>query len=78
MSSMFEIIDASMNLFSIESIHFQGDSGGPLQKFHHKHLCMYTIVGVTSFGRYCGTRTPGVYTRVYSYVDWIENIVWPN
>lgn len=40
---------------------------------------MYTIVGVTSFGKSCGTiGVPGVYTRIYAYNDWIENIVWPN
>lgn len=56
----------------------QGDSGGPLQVFHHEYFCMYSIVGITSFGLSCGTKVPGVYTRVYPYLDWIENIVWVN
>lgn len=57
----------------------QGDSGGPAQIYHSSVSCMYTIVGVTSFGKVCGTEgVPGVYTRVYSYLDWIENIVWPS
>lgn len=43
----------------------QGDSGGPLVQSG-------TLVGVTSFGRGCARRgTPGVYTRVSHYVDWI-------
>lgn len=61
------------------SIFSQGDSGGPIQTNHGHVSCMYTIEGVTSFGKVCGTKgVPGVYTRVYSYLKWIENIVWPN
>lgn len=62
----------------------QGDSGGPLQVSTKNYTldstepyCMYKIVGVTSFGKACGFH-PGVYTRVYHYVPWIEGIVWPN
>lgn len=63
----------------INCANFQGDSGGPLQSYHTSVSCMYIIDGVTSFGKSCGTLgIPGVYTRVYSYLDWIENIVWPN
>ncbi|XP_028173554.1 serine protease persephone-like [Ostrinia nubilalis] len=54
----------------------QGDSGGPLQISESD--VTYRLVGVTSFGKGCGTTTPGVYTRVAHYIDWIENIVWPN
>ncbi|XP_055312102.1 serine protease snake-like [Sitodiplosis mosellana] len=57
----------------------QGDSGGPLQTFHPYVKCMYTIAGITSFAKQCGDlNAPGVYTRVYNFLDWIENIVWPN
>lgn len=50
----------------------EGDSGGPLQVYHEVH-CMYKVVGITSFGKGCGNAgTPGVYTRVSKYVDWIE------
>uniref|UniRef100_A0AAG5CWD4 Peptidase S1 domain-containing protein n=1 Tax=Anopheles atroparvus TaxID=41427 RepID=A0AAG5CWD4_ANOAO len=46
----------------------EGDSGGPLQLM---------LVGVTSNGGICGTvNRPGIYTRVSSYVDWIEGVVW--
>ncbi|RVE47617.1 hypothetical protein evm_007714 [Chilo suppressalis] len=67
----------------------QGDSGGPLQirmKLPQKNRrcdltnsCrrMYHIIGVTSFGVGCALpNLPGVYTRVSSYLDWIEGIVW--
>lgn len=50
----------------------EGDSGGPLQIYHDIY-CMYKIVGVTSFGKGCGTAgLPGIYARVSNYIDWIE------
>ncbi|KYN33194.1 Serine protease snake [Trachymyrmex septentrionalis] len=56
----------------------QGDSGGPLQRILAEPYCMYSIVGVTSFGKFCAFKlSPAIYTRVSSYLDWIENIVWP-
>lgn len=40
--------------------------------------CMYNIVGVTSFGKFCGFASSyGVYTNVTSFVEFIERIVWP-
>ncbi|XP_055594342.1 venom protease-like [Uranotaenia lowii] len=56
----------------------QGDSGGPLQIYNDENVyCTYTIIGVTSFGKYCGLAgTPGVYTKVYSYISWIENLIF--
>lgn len=49
-----------------------GDSGGPLQVYH-KLQCMYSILGVVSFGNGCAVKgSPGVYTRVSNYIDWIE------
>ncbi|KAL6963288.1 serine-type endopeptidase [Sarracenia purpurea var. burkii] len=55
----------------------QGDSGGPMQTI--QSICMWKIVGVTSFGPgICGnTEDPGVYTRVAYYISWIQSIVWP-
>ncbi|XP_028893738.2 serine protease snake [Zeugodacus cucurbitae] len=54
-----------------------GDSGGPLLAYHPNYPCMYTIVGITSHGIGCGAPDqPGIYTRVYNYIDWIRNIVW--
>jgi len=34
---------------------------------------MYNIVGIGSFGAGCS----GIYTKVFMYTDWIENVVWP-
>lgn len=63
-----------------------GDSGGPLQIRHpdeKNNYCQYIIVGVTSTGHYCFPRkrlaqakTASVYTRVWSYLNWIECNVW--
>ncbi|XP_063543888.1 trypsin-1-like [Cydia strobilella] len=55
----------------------QGDSGGPLTIQNRQIHCMYTVVGVTSFGKGCGNiGDPGMYTKVSHYVDWIESIVF--
>lgn len=51
----------------------EGDSGGPLQI---KQDGRQKLVGVTSFGAGCGSGKPGVYTRVASFIGWIESIVW--
>jgi len=55
-----------------------GDSGGPIQLSTKANPCLFHIIGVTSFGSpFCGLKnSPGVYTRVSSYLDWIENKVW--
>ncbi|BES89004.1 serine protease [Nesidiocoris tenuis] len=55
----------------------QGDSGGPLQAYLPRNRCMSQVLGITSFGKVCGTGVPGVYTKVSPYLTWIENIVWP-
>ncbi|XP_046382730.1 serine protease snake-like [Ischnura elegans] len=56
----------------------QGDSGGPLMYATYR-TCMYEIWGVTSFGKVCSfANSPSVYTKVSAFVEWIENIVWPN
>lgn len=56
----------------------QGDSGAPIQVVSRENSCIFHIVGVTSFGKNCGdVGRPAVYTRVSSYIDWIESIVWP-
>ncbi|CRL05174.1 CLUMA_CG018012, isoform A [Clunio marinus] len=55
-----------------------GDSGGPIQVTTPVNKCLFHIIGVTSFGSpFCGLRnSPGVYTRVSSFLDWIEEKVW--
>ncbi|XP_011642170.1 serine protease persephone-like isoform X1 [Pogonomyrmex barbatus] len=51
-----------------------GDSGGPLLMLVGSS---HSIIGVTAFGQSCGGSTPGVYTAIYSYLEWIEEEVWP-
>lgn len=37
------------------------------------------LIGITSMGSVCGDLDiPGLYTKVFPYLDWIEEIVWPN
>lgn len=55
-----------------------GDDGGPIQVFEGNSN-VATIVGVVSFGyEPCGSVFPSIYTRVATYLDWIERNVWPN
>lgn len=56
----------------------QGDSGGPLQYFTDSSEKVATVAGIISFGQFCGTSFPSIYTRVSHYIDWIETIVWPD
>uniref|UniRef100_A0A8C0B7E1 Transmembrane serine protease 4 n=1 Tax=Buteo japonicus TaxID=224669 RepID=A0A8C0B7E1_9AVES len=50
----------------------QGDSGGPLL-YSGRH---WQVVGIVSWGQGCGTpSTPGVYTSVRAYLNWIY-AVW--
>ena len=51
----------------------QGDSGGPL-------ICVENntpiLRGIVSFGKGCGRPgLPGIYTRVSTYIDWIDDTI---
>lgn len=54
-----------------------GDSGGPIFVQHPRFNCLKVLIGITSYGRVCGSRgQPSVYTKVHLYTNWIESIVW--
>lgn len=48
-----------------------GDSGGPL-------VANNVAIGVVSWGIACATGKPDVYVRVYSFANWIDNIISAN
>ncbi|XP_037697539.1 transmembrane protease serine 4 [Choloepus didactylus] len=49
----------------------QGDSGGPLMY----HSDQWQVVGIVSWGQGCGDpHTPGVYTKVTAYLNWIYSV----
>lgn len=43
-----------------------------------RYRCMYLQEGIYSFGTpFCDNTIPSVYTRVSSFLSWIQSIVWP-
>lgn len=51
----------------------QGDSGGPLYSLSVLSGRLFNVSAITSLGIGCGSGlTPGVYTSVAEYVDWIQ------
>lgn len=62
-----------VNILNIDTC--KGDSGGPLMYFSPVRQ-RFELVGIISFGTGCGDADhAGVYTRVSSYLDWIESII---
>lgn len=60
-------------------LEFQILDGAPLQTLQHNDQCMYTVLGLSHFKPTFGLmKVPLVFTRIYPYLSWIEQIVWPN
>lgn len=55
----------------------QGDSGGPvLTRVSVFSKKISYVIGITSFGSFCASGVPAVYTRISEFRTWIEGIVW--
>lgn len=52
----------------------QGDSGGPIVL---RETNKDTLLGATSYGAGCASRTPGVYAKISDYLDFIEQHAKP-
>lgn len=59
------IFPTSYVIYVFGYFHFQGDSGGPLAENGK-------VVGIVSWGMPCARGYPDVYTRVFSFKNWIE------
>ncbi|XP_013138646.1 PREDICTED: venom serine protease Bi-VSP-like [Papilio polytes] len=58
----------------------KGDSGGPLMTMSSIYVpCSYFVVGIVSWGSWCGVNLHGSYTNVSydKYQEWIVENVWP-
>jgi len=64
------ICAGASNMFTEDSC--QGDSGGPLSVANNQGTG-YLLAGIVSFGNGCAAGTPGVYTRVANYTNWINS-----
>ena len=51
----------------------QGDSGGPMVYENRNDFKAY-LIGIISFGPVpCGNGKPGIYTKISSWMDWIQD-----
>lgn len=50
----------------------KGDSGGPLKV---KIGDTFYVVGINSFNLACGSSFPSFYTKVSSYIEWIQEVI---
>ncbi|XP_058457823.1 serine protease snake-like [Malaya genurostris] len=73
------IIDSQMCVGSFDGRDTcKGDSGGPLQVKTEQQGCLFHLIGIVSWGQdACGYgQSLAIYTKIASYVSWIEQIVW--
>lgn len=50
----------------------EGDSGGPMMTLFHD---TWFLIGLVSWGEGCGQKDKlGIYTKVSSYLDWIDSV----
>ncbi|XP_051983917.1 vitamin K-dependent protein C-like isoform X2 [Xyrauchen texanus] len=50
----------------------EGDSGGPMMTMYHD---TWFLIGLVSWGEGCGQKNKlGIYTKVSSFVDWIDSV----
>jgi len=71
------IVDTQLCALSLSAGACRGDSGGPLTAILNLDFPQYSLMGVISSGPLCslGSKTPGLYTRIPAYIDYIEKIV---
>ncbi|KAH8303884.1 hypothetical protein KR018_008310, partial [Drosophila ironensis] len=72
------VIDTLICASGLHKDSCKGDSGGPLIHEVNIEEGIYSILGVIASGFGCATSTPSLNTRVAAYLDFIEEIVWPN
>lgn len=64
-------------MYLVFMLMFKGDSGGPLIVTKKGNQCVFYALGITSFGKGCGgVNLPAIYTKVASFIPWIERTVW--
>jgi Trypsin len=66
--------DRALCAYAPDTDSCEGDSGGPLTQLpSDRDIRKVRLIGIVSFGRGCAEPgVPGVYTRVESYFDWIQ------
>jgi len=72
-----EMVDISKNMLCAggnKTDSCKGDSGSPMLQYDSKSR--FTVAGIVSFGpSVCGAGTPGVFTKVKSYLPWIKSVL---
>lgn len=64
-----------MNVKQYDQTCAMSASGSIMNIVSNDRSYAHYVVGILSFGGVCGTKDPRVYTKVSSYLDWIEETV---